>query len=211
MEDTSKRKRLVLSLLVGVVTTTAIFYFMATLILNSGSYLGDKDSGVAIEFLRIKNDDDLQTRKRRIPKKPDVKKPPKQPKLKVATPDAPQKPQLSMSMPHINPALNDGPFLGAAGGGGFDEVVPLVRIEPQYPHQARMNGTEGWVELQFDVTEAGTVKNVSILRSQPRRVFDSNARRAVLKWKYRPKVINGKPVVQEGLKTRFTFRIEGES
>jgi protein TonB len=50
-----------------------------------------------------------------------------------------------------------------------------------------MKGQEGWVLLEFDITEVGTVDNVKVIESEPRRVFDSSARRALLKWKYKPK------------------------
>lgn len=201
-------QRTALPIMMGTLFTVGIFYFMSSMVANSGKYLGDGSDQAPIEFLRTKRDDDLQTRKRRAPKKPEPKKPPKQPKLKIAQNDTP-KPKMSMDMPISRSfKLSSGPFLGASGSAGAGEVVPLVRIEPQYPRKARMRAQEGWVDVQFDVTSAGTVTNVRILKSHPRRLFDSSARRAVLKWKYRPKVIDGKPVAQTGLTTRFDFKME---
>ncbi|MCB0357265.1 MAG: energy transducer TonB, partial [Bdellovibrionales bacterium] len=121
-------------------------------------------------------------------------------------------PQLKMDMPQIAnlSSVGDGPFLGSAGGGMDDsEVLPLVRIEPQYPRKAAMQGLEGWVLLEFDINSIGTVENVKVLESIPRQVFNSSAMRALQKWKYKPKLVNGKAEKQVGLKVKLQFKLEG--
>ena len=202
-----------LAVITGGLFTLGLFYFMSTLVSNKKSYLKDKDEGQPIEFLRFKQDETLETRRRRPPKPPEPKAPPTPPKIKVSSSQPPAKPQMAMNMPQLSQSLkmNSGLFLSSgAQAAGSEEVLPLVRIEPLYPRQAQIKGLEGWVELQFDVDANGAVKNVRILKSKPRRVFDSSARRAVLKWKYRPKVVDGKAVVQKNLTTRFNFVLQGE-
>ena len=73
------------------------------------------------------------------------------------------------------------------------ELQPIVRIPPEYPMRARGNAIEGFVELRFTVTEAGTVENVEVLRAVPPGIFDGAAKRAVRKWKYAPQVVEGQP------------------
>ncbi|MDC0980465.1 energy transducer TonB, partial [Bdellovibrionales bacterium] len=89
------------------------------------------------------------------------------------------------------------------------EVLPLVRIEPQYPRKAAMSGKQGWVLLKFDITPMGSVNQIEILDSKPRRIFNMAAKRALLKWKYRPKIVDGKAVSQLDNKVRIEFRLEG--
>jgi protein TonB len=48
--------------------------------------------------------------------------------------------------------------------------------------------------LAFEVTEMGTVDNVKIVDAKPRRIFDMDAKRAVLKWKYKPQMEDGKAI-----------------
>jgi protein TonB len=100
--------------------------------------------------------------------------------------------------------------MGNIGGtGGADrDAVPLVRIEPDYPMQARQRGQEGWVVLEFTISTAGTVKDVAVVASEPGTVFDRAAISAVRKWKYNPKIVGGKPVERPGVKIRLDFEME---
>jgi len=73
------------------------------------------------------------------------------------------------------------------------ELTPLVRFPPQYPQAALLRKTEGSVLVRFTVTETGGVSDPEILRSDPPGVFDRAAIRAILRWKYQPQLVNGKP------------------
>jgi len=68
-------------------------------------------------------------------------------------------------------------------------------------------GLEGHVDLEFTVTTAGTVRDPIILFSTS-SLFERAATRAVLKFKYKPRVVDGVPVDVPGVKTRITFQIE---
>ena len=75
--------------------------------------------------------------------------------------------------------------------------------------KAIMKGIDkGWVRVNFDLKSDGTVSNVRIIDSSPRDVFDMAARRAILKWKYRPKIVEGKGVIRKGLKVQLNFGME---
>ncbi|HID44474.1 MAG TPA: energy transducer TonB [Chromatiaceae bacterium] len=91
---------------------------------------------------------------------------------------------------------------------GFDQaLVPLVRIEPRYPSRAAMEGIEGWVKVGFTINPDGTVSNVRVIDANPRRIFNRAATRAIKKWRFRPKKINGKAVTQQGIQT-LNFKLE---
>ena len=95
---------------------------------------------------------------------------------------------LDVSMPEINLEVDVGGTIQIA-----HELTPLVRIPPEYPMSARAKRIEGYVILRFTVTETGAVSNPEVLRSDPPRVFDRAATRAVLRWKYQPQMVDGKP------------------
>ena len=92
--------------------------------------------------------------------------------------------------------------------GKLDKLQPLVRIEPRYPAQAARDGIEGFVIVEFDVSEMGAVENVVIVDSQPKRIFDREAKRAISKWKYRPVIEDGVPVRTAGVKTQLDFSLQ---
>jgi len=90
------------------------------------------------------------------------------------------------------------------------EAVPVVRINPRYPPAAARDGVEGWVMLRFTIDKTGGVTDVEVIDSNPRRVFDQEARRALLRWKYNPKMVDGKPVEQPGQTVQLDFSLDQE-
>lgn len=86
------------------------------------------------------------------------------------------------------------------------DAQPLVRIEPQYPPRAAERGVEGTCNVRFDVTPDGTPTNIQILRCSS-SLFESAARRAVERWRYNPKVVDGVPVSRSGVETQFIFQL----
>ncbi|MCL2913830.1 M56 family metallopeptidase [Shewanella corallii] len=65
-----------------------------------------------------------------------------------------------------------------------DHPYPKVRIEPTYPAKAVENKLEGYVQLSFDITPAGKVNNIKVLKSLPEGVFDQSAAEALAQWQY---------------------------
>ena len=79
------------------------------------------------------------------------------------------------------------------------DVLPIVRIDPQWPREALIEGIEGYVVVEVTIGADGSVKDVRIIRSEPKRMFDRNVIRAVLKWKFKPRIINGVPVERKAI------------
>jgi protein TonB len=87
-------------------------------------------------------------------------------------------------------------------------VVPLVRATPDYPPRAAADGTEGWVQVQFTVTAAGTVRDAEVVASEPGTIFDAAALKAIARWRYNPKVEDGETVERVGLQTVIRFQLD---
>ena len=66
------------------------------------------------------------------------------------------------------------------------------------PTRAQINGINGSVTMILTVNENGRVRNVSIESFKPSRVFNSEAIKAVKRWQFKPKTIDGVAVVQKG-------------
>jgi TonB family protein len=84
------------------------------------------------------------------------------------------------------------------------ELAPLKTVQPKYPEKADRNRLQGWVELDFTVTESGEVKDVAVHGTSAPGVFDQAATEALAQWRYRPVVRDGKPVAQRArIRIRF--------
>jgi protein TonB len=87
------------------------------------------------------------------------------------------------------------------------DYLPIVRVAPVYPARALSRGLEGYVDMSFTVTPTGTVEDPVVMFSTS-SLFERAAIRAVLKFKYKPRVVDGVPVRVPNVKTRITFKIE---
>ncbi|HBR96378.1 MAG TPA: hypothetical protein DD979_03245 [Gammaproteobacteria bacterium] len=178
--------------------------------------LNNADNLRVIDFVRLKKTETL-TRKERIkPKKQEPKKKPVKPKVVIPQPKQ-QKVQprdvepLDLDLP-LNLAANSalGDALVSAGQGQravSTNVIPLVRINPVYPRRARMMKKEGYVKFEFTITEFGTVKDVDIVESNPPKLFDTAAKRALVKWKFRAKIEDNQPVEQRAM-VQINFKLD---
>ena len=92
------------------------------------------------------------------------------------------------------------------GASGDSPVGILSQTRPAYPRDALQRGQEGWVKVSFTITEQGRIENPAIVSSRPRQIFDQAALEAIAKWRFRPKMVNGKPVQTNAIQEiRFTL------
>ncbi|HMB58535.1 MAG TPA: energy transducer TonB [Xanthomonadales bacterium] len=189
--------RLIIAAIVAVGVTFGLFLFMHKLI-SSGS--GDRaalDAIAGIHFGPVEIPDDIATKSRRIPPKPPPPKtPPPPPKMQISKVDQPVQNMPQMNMPDI-----DVPMVGGEGMfiGNFQQVdktaegdiIPVVVIRPMYPRDAALSGIEGWVKVEFTITPVGTVQDPRVVDANPSRIFNREAIRAILKWKFKPRVQDG--------------------
>jgi protein TonB len=86
------------------------------------------------------------------------------------------------------------------------ELTLVKSVKPVYPMRAERAKTEGWVELDFTVTESGDVKSVSVRAANPAGVFDSAAIAALSQWRYKPVLEEGRPTARHcRIRVRFTL------
>ena len=207
-----------LSAIVGVFVTLALFYLMQALIQGADSALSDDKIGNLVDFVRIKQDQNVEAKKRK-PKKPP---PPDEPPPDVP----PQNFNVSVDKAGFSMANMDTNVNINVGGGGFGisdgDYLPIVKVQPQYPRRALSRGMTGWVIVEFTVTDQGSVKDAFVVENcgwiknarkegecldNPNSVFDSAATKAALKFKYKPKVIDGEPVATAGVQNKITFEL----
>lgn len=197
--------RLAASAVLAVAVTFALVWLMASLVAAGRAAITNGPQGRIIDFVRIKKDQNLEI---------DRPKPEKPEKPQDAPPDAPV-PEHQAEAPSagsvaigsmgVDTRLTGAGFRLAASDG---EYLPIVKVAPIYPSRAQSRGQEGWVLLEFTVTETGAVRDPIVLEAQPPGVFDDAARKAVVKFKYKPRVENGRPISVPKVQHLITFKID---
>jgi len=189
------------------VVTFGLFYLMQALILGKDATLGDA-SGTMIDFVRLKRESDLETKKRKMPDKKEPDEPPPPPNLSMAKSNKPSQDLGDMAFA-IDVDVDVGGSSVAIAASDSD-VVPIVRVNPQYPLRASERGIEGWVAVEFTISKLGTVKDPKVIGSEPSSIFDRAALKAIRKWKYNPKIEDGEPVERPGVRVKLTFDLSNQ-
>ncbi|MGH7822378.1 MAG: energy transducer TonB [Candidatus Binatia bacterium] len=205
--------RFPIAALLGLALTGVMFWFLWVLI-NVHIAPDELRPAAKIEFTRLRRDTEVRTIKR---EKPELEKP-------AAAPSTPQVTRVTFSRAGADVVASDllaPPGIDAHGsigglsmgqglglGGSDRDVMPLVRINPDYPPRAQSRGIQGWVIVQFTITAAGTVADARVVEAQPKGIFDDAAVKAVSRWKYNPMVQDGVAVERRGIQVRLTFQLE---
>ncbi len=185
----------------------------------SGTQHIDNDNLRVIEFVRLQRDEQLIKKERIKPKKPEPKKQPIKPKVNIPKPVPPEKfertmmQRLNINLPinlAASSALGDAMVAVAGGGAVNANVIPLARVNPIYPKRARMMKKEGFVLLEFTITQVGGVRDIEILKSEPPNIFDRSASRALSKWKFKPKIEN-KVAVEQRASVQINFKLDNKN
>ncbi len=198
--------RYAFSIVIGSVVTLSLLFVMHLLIEYGESAVTKERTRHNLDFVRVKRNESLNV---------DDFTPEKPPKPPETPPETPPQDMddLDPNTPTINiapPTLMANTDIGGPGSMNIAEgdYLPIVRVAPVYPARALSRGLEGHVDLSFTVTAAGTVRDPIIMFSTS-SLFERAATRAVLKFKYKPRVVDGIPVDVPNVKTRITFKIEG--
>lgn len=86
-------------------------------------------------------------------------------------------------------------------------ATPVKTVNPVYPKAAAAENVEGFVVLQFDITEEGATDNIRVVESEPAGIFDNNAKKAFGDWEYKPRIQNGQAQRQTGLLVQLDFKL----
>ncbi|WP_141735184.1 energy transducer TonB [Oligoflexus tunisiensis] len=96
---------------------------------------------------------------------------------------------------------------GPSDPGASSDWLPIEQIKPKMPREAALKGIEGFITFRFDIDENGRVENIKVVDAENRSVFEAEARKAVRKFRYRPRRINGRPVRVVGHSFTVVFKL----
>ncbi len=193
-----------LAVLLAALVTGGLLFTMQSLIASGMSALTDDREFKFLDFVRAQKQEMVQ-RKQRKPEKP--------PKPEEPPPDMP-KPQQDAVDPNIQTIAVSAVSISAdmtIGGFGLaisdGDYLPIVKVAPIYPRRALSRGLEGYVIVEFTVTNTGSVRDPFVVESTS-SLFERAALGAVLKFKYKPRIVDGEPIEVAGVQNKISFELE---
>lgn len=204
--DTGSVLRIGTGLVVGLIVTLTLFWFMQYMIESADRTLDESDRGSLVDFVRVERDETVQRKDRKPEKPPEPDAPPPQPPTpqldnldpsadKIAIQAAPVQTDIDMSG-------------GFSLGVGEGDYLPIVKVAPIYPQRALSRSIEGHCTVQYTVTRQGTIRDPVVVEDDcTSSLFHRASVQAALKFKYKPRVVDGQAIEVPGVQNRFTFKI----
>lgn len=194
-------------ILFAICLNVGIFFIIQLMVTGdpgktSAGYLESIDNFIRVERVTSEPEPQIQEEEleETLPEeelpKPDMPKPDVAPPAPTSTLSSPvPAPDLSLTNTGIDSLSK---ILNASRGrlkppAIATNLVPTLKIPPIYPQQALRMGIEGIVTVEFTIAIDGSVKNPKIVKARPKTIFDKAVLQAITKWKYQPKIINGRP------------------
>lgn len=110
--------------------------------------------------------------------------------------EIPPKPPSPDSTIGFNPTQSDG------------DMMVIAAFPPQYPQTPANRGIEGYVIISLTVTADGQVADPYVMEAEPAGVFNRAALKAISKFKYKPRVVDGKALPVSNVRYKMTFELK---
>jgi len=91
------------------------------------------------------------------------------------------------------------------------QLIVALSYPPNYPNSALSRGIEGYAVVGFSVSTSGATYDAFIIESEPGTTFDRASLNAILKFKYKARTVNDKPVNTHGQRYMFTYELADEA
>jgi len=196
--------RYVLGVAIGLAVTILLFLLMEKLIESDRSPHSEPPKGKLLSFVRLLEEPPPITR---APPPPPVILEPPPPTAPPELPPGEVCEGIACGVA-LGPPAADPPQVTGTGVGPDGEFLPIMKVAPEYPRGAASRGIEGYVLLEFTVTSRGAVRDPVVVDARPPGVFDRAATAASLKFRYKPRVLNGQPVDVRGVRNLIRFELE---
>ena len=193
--------RIVMAVPAGTAVVFGLLFCMQ-LAIETGRGSDAVERSRPVDFVRVQREEAIETRERRSERPPE---PAKQPEL--PRPEQRFESTSGLGVAMTAPALDTTPRAAGAGLGVSDgEYLPVVKVAPAYPTRALARHLEGYVLVEFVVTATGAVTDIVVLESSA-PIFEEPAIEAALKFKYKPRIVNGEAIEVRGVQNRIVFEM----
>jgi protein TonB len=207
--------RTVIAVVLGSFVAAGLLFLMQALIASGQTAIVDKGSTRIVDFVRVKREERLESKRA---------KPDRPPNPDDAPPEAPQpsmentgdfgdsvqavEANQTAPVPVSDVDIAVSPGFGISAGSADGDYLPIVKVAPVYPRRAVDRGIEGYVIVEFTVTKTGAVRDPRVVEYEPSTIFNKAALAAALKFKYKPRIVNGEAIEVHGVLNKITFKLE---
>lgn len=197
--------RWIVGIPIAAFVTFALFVVMKILI--SGDFKAEeKLEGASFDINPTVEDIKVVQRETKIDKVKKVITPPPPPQIERQQAAKPQEAIASLegAIPEFEPPKIDRQNFKIQVSDR--DAQPLVRIPPIMPPRAERSGH---CKVRFDVSPEGQPFNVETTYCS-QSLFSRSSIKSVQKWKYNPKIVDGRPVARSGVESKISFRLTDE-
>ena len=188
----------------ALLVTGALFIIMPTLIEMADKTPDDKKIQKIADITMPEVEIEANVKESK-PDKPDN---PEEPPPEMDTPEI-ESVDIDPNAVNMTPQTSTDLNIGLGGFGSADgEYLPIVKVAPIYPRRAQSRGVEGYCTIEYTVTKAGSIKDAQAVDCQPNGYFERASIKAAMKFKYKPRVIDGEAIDVIGVQNRFTYELE---
>ena len=207
--------RTVIAVVLGSFVAAGLLFLMQALIASGQTAIVDKESTRIVDFVRVKREERLESKRAKPDRPPNPDDaPPEAPQPSMENTgdfgDSVQSVQATQSapVPVSDVDISVSPGFGIAAGSADGDYLPIVKVAPVYPRRAVDRGIEGYVIVEFTVTKTGAVRDPRVVEYEPSTIFNKAALEAALKFKYKPRIVNGEAIEVHGVLNKITFKLE---
>ena len=194
--------RLIIGGLLAIPVAGGLFFIMQYLIASADPQIDDKKQTKLADIHMP--DREIEAK---LDNKPEKVDDPEEPPPDLDTPDV----DMDMDMEVVNIAPQAQVDIAIGTGTmttGDGEYLPIVKVAPIYPRRAQTRGISGYCIVEYTVTTTGAIRDPRAVDCKPSGVFDKASVKASLKFKYKPRVVDGEPIEVAGVQNKFTYELE---
>ena len=195
--------RLLLGALFGLPVAAGLFFIMQYLIASADPQIDDKKRTKLADIHMPEREIDTNLKEQ----KPDKVDDPEEPPPDMDTPDLDM--DMDIDVINIAPTAQVDLAINSTGmSTGDGEYLPIVKVAPIYPRRAQSRGISGYCIVEYTVMASGAIRDPVAVDCQPSGVFEKASVKASLKFKYKPRVVDGVAIEVGGVQNKFTYELE---
>ncbi len=196
--------RLIVAALLAIPVAGGLFFIMQYLITSADPKIDETKNRKLADIFMPEREIETNVKEQ----KPEKVDDPEEPPPNLDTPD------IDMTDTDVE-VINTAPMaavdveISSSGiSSGDGEYLPIVKVQPIYPRRAESRGITGYCTVEYTVTTTGATRDPVAIDCKPAGVFERASVRAALKFKYKPRVVDGQAIEVPGVRNRFIYELE---